>query len=681
MSDATPPPVDPDENDPIFGSNEVDPLKDAEDLDAKGARKNFAKVGSSRPSSLMFTYGPGAIMELPNFTVMATGYDSWDRIYNRAAGTTWGIHAPKLLDAVRVQLRTQVEEIRRFPVLSDAGAFSDEAKRLGIPAVVFPQWLRCTGCDELAPLKHFTYANTNPFRPDQAAFIHENCRGRGGGGKGRKSDTVPARYLLACTRGHLDEFPYVAWVHRGGECKVELPSLKMLENVSGRGSSATIECISCGARRPMNEAQGAQGKTKLPQCRGRHPHRDEFQQGGCEAPNNLLLIGASNLWFPVLQSVIVMPMDTGEERQNLADRLRVVLGERLVKYADDVETLRDVAEGRIDLTGVDDGTLLSAVQLALNPPSTETLEQRKQNWSRNELLVPEWRHLQLPAGSRAAADPSGLVVRQRERHPDLTPGISRVLALDSLRSVSALLGFTRIDELDRIDDEPDRVVGMTTRPPKWVVGAENRGEGIFIQLDEPAVAAWESKVLASKLFRAHEEAHNRNFANRFSETATEVDPATRFLPPRYWLLHTFSHVLLREMAMTSGYGAASIAERIYAWPADDERGWPAAAGVILMTTSSDSDGTLGGLAALSEASKLRTLVRSALKKAMRCSSDPICSHRTPVDPEDFLHGAACHCCAMASETSCERANRFLDRRFLVPLPGDHEKLAFFDEPA
>ena len=30
---------------------------------------------------------------------------------------------------------------------------------------------------------------------------------------------------------------------------------------------------------------------------------------------------------------------------------------------------------------------------------------------------------------------------------------------------------------------------------------------------------------------------------------------------------------------------------------------------------------------------------------------------------------------MASETSCERANRFLDRRFVINLPGSH--LGFF----
>ena len=69
------------------------------------------------------------------------------------------------------------------------------------------------------------------------------------------------------------------------------------------------------------------------------------------------------------------------------------------------------------------------------------------------------------------------------------------------------------------------------------------------------------------------------------------------------------------------------------------------------------------------------VIKAALRRAERCSSDPICATRTPRDPEDFLHGAACHCCAMGSETSCERANRFLDRRFVINLPGS--QLGFF----
>lgn len=191
--------------------------------------------------------------------------------------------------------------------------------------------------------------------------------------------------------------------------------------------------------------------------------------------------------------------------------------------------------------------------------------------------------------------------------------------------------------------------------------------GWYLQLDEEAVAAWETKVEASDLWEAHRAAHERNFNARFSETAKDVDPDARFRPARYWLLHTLSHVLIREMAMYSGYSAASLSERIYAWRAEEGR--PAAAGLLIVTTASDSDGTLGGLVQLSESGNLERVMSRALRRASRCSSDPVCAHRTPKEPEDFLHGAACHTCAMASETSCERANRFLDRRFLVDLPG------------
>lgn len=140
-------------------------------------------------------------------------------------------------------------------------------------------------------------------------------------------------------------------------------------------------------------------------------------------------------------------------------------------------------------------------------------------------------------------------------------------------------------------------------------------------------------------------------------------------------MHTLAHILIREMAMYAGYSAASLSERIYAWAGEGDR--PASAGFLICTTASDSDGTLGGLVHLGDPESLARIMHRSLYRASRCSSDPVCAQRVPKDPEEFLHGAACHCCVMASETSCERANRFLDRRFLVPLPGPWGELAFF----
>lgn len=138
------------------------------------------------------------------------------------------------------------------------------------------------------------------------------------------------------------------------------------------------------------------------------------------------------------------------------------------------------------------------------------------------------------------------------------------------------------------------------------VAPRHRGEGIFLQLNLTDVAEWESVVRGTKLWAAHRDAHRLNYQRRFSQTAQPVDPDTRLPAPRYWLLHTLSHALIREMAMSCGYGAASLAERIYAWPGSPQR--DGAAGLLICTTASDSEGTLGGLVALSEPDRLQGLV-------------------------------------------------------------------------
>lgn len=627
----------------------LDPLGDGERLAEAGAKRNFAKVGSSRPSSLLYTYGPGAIMDLPHFTVMPSCLGDWDRIWARRDGIP-AVHAPRLLEAVRIMLGPQLEELRPFPHQPNLAAFSREGTDLGVPARVFPQWMRCTGCDRLAPISAFDYRNAHPFRSDEAQFLHKPCYGRRGAKKPRKEQpVVTARYLLACADGHLDEFPYSWWVHEGADCTagVDSPVLRMIDHTGGRGASATIVCASCEAKRPMNEAQGEAGRAKLPRCRGRLPHLDGFRAGGCDKEARLMLVGASNLWFPAVLSIVVMPrLDPAEKRRDDADRVKVALGEDLHEFHDQPKVVRALLKkAGIDADQWSEDDLAALTALALAPPESDEHRQlRRENWDPVDLLVPEWRYLQQDPASELHEDKaSGLTLSPRSLHHTMPSTISRVLAVDRLRKVNAVFGFTRIDELDRVNDLTSRLVPIArTDRPTWTVATEDRGEGIFVQLDEALVDGWEDRVEASPLWAAHQQAHHRNFERRFSETAAEVNPDERLRPPRYWLLHTLAHILIREMAMHSGYGAASLSERIYGWT-DSGEARPASAGLLICTTSSDSDGTLGGLVQLSQPELLAPILRSALRHAGRCSSDPVCARRTPHDPEDFLHGAACHC--------------------------------------
>jgi hypothetical protein len=144
-----------------------------------------------------------------------------------------------------------------------------------------------------------------------------------------------------------------------------------------------------------------------------------------------------------------------------------------------------------------------------------------------------------------------------------------------------------------------------------------------------------------------------------------MPPEEGFPIARNMLIHTLSHLLMRQMALECGYSSASLRERLYL-------GTPSApaAGVLISTAASDSEGTLGGLVALGTKEHLGYLLGLALEEADHCSSDPLCSEHLPTTEHAVLHAAACHACLFASETSCETGNRWLDRAVLVNLTDD-----------
>jgi hypothetical protein len=142
----------------------------------------------------------------------------------------------------------------------------------------------------------------------------------------------------------------------------------------------------------------------------------------------------------------------------------------------------------------------------------------------------------------------------------------------------------------------------------------------------------------------------------------------------YVLLHSFAHIFIRELALESGYSAASVRERIYAAGHGEA---PDVAGVLVYTAAPDSHGTLGGLVELGKPENLGRLIQQALERARICASDPLCAEHVPTHDRS-LHGAACHACSFVAETSCEIGNRYLDRSLLVPTLAGSE-LAFFGE--
>ncbi|SVD93579.1 uncharacterized protein METZ01_LOCUS446433, partial [marine metagenome] len=125
------------------------------------------------------------------------------------------------------------------------------------------------------------------------------------------------------------------------------------------------------------------------------------------------------------------------------------------------------------------------------------------------------------------------------------------------------------------------------------------------------------------------------------------------------IVHTLSHLLIREICSVSGYSLGSIRERIYLEMNED--GGVAHAGIFLYTSGPSSDGTLGGLVRQGTPQLMENLIKRALAARDICSNDPVCMDHVPSASE--RNGSACHSCLYLPETSCEMGNLFLDRRW------------------
>ena len=143
--------------------------------------------------------------------------------------------------------------------------------------------------------------------------------------------------------------------------------------------------------------------------------------------------------------------------------------------------------------------------------------------------------------------------------------------------------------------------------------------------------------------------------------------------PRYVLLHTLSHLLIRQLTSQCGYATASIKEKIYSTFVDEEFKM---CGILIYTSATDTDGSLGGLVREGYSDRLQTTFENMLQESSWCSNDPLCVESTSQGFKG-LNYAACHACTLLPETSCESMNCLLDRAAVVGTP-DNIAVAFFE---
>ncbi|WP_033355263.1 DUF1998 domain-containing protein [Kitasatospora aureofaciens] len=584
------------------------------------------RLGEIRRAQLVTTYGVGAMIAVDNESFLVRGIDSWD------------ISEAPFVPEPRLARQLGVSGFR-LPPAPDP----DRAKD-GVRAVRFPEWYSCPNCRALQPFRKFN----SPAGKAECSTCQE--------------DLVPSRFVMACANGHLEDFPYWKWVHRGtqraepGGCGGEL-------TFRADGSTASLRSVlvSCSCRADEVSMEGSFRRQALKElgirCGGRRPWLKEAPAEHCQEPPRTLHRGSSSVWFPIMHSALSIP-PWSEGLTKIAAQLYDKLKD------EDAASIR--AYLRIEKTlehhpaySPDEIVALMERWREEDATAAEPTEEVDGDGPHARLYRDEYRSLSesYPEQDDASdqdfvCEPPGTSIQPLTE----AYGLGQVMLVKRLREVRALQSFTRVDEPSPADTSLRRAP-IALAKHNWLPAIEVSGEGVFVRLDTDRLRAWEQQSGPVARARRIRENHTKLLHERAGSSGKPVPSSSA--TPRYVLLHTLAHVLINEWSLDGGYPAAALRERLYA---DDEM-----AGLLIYTATSDSAGSLGGIVAQGEPARLDATLRAALHRAGWCSNDPLCME-SEASGADSLNLAACHACVLLPETSCENNNILLDRATLVGTP-------------
>lgn len=589
-----------------------------------GNQQRPEHAGNVRQSQLISTFGVGSIVDFVHDTVIIAGVDNWD------AGDNW--EERKLFNN-NLQAITGVEHF----LAPKTAVNTLYTKSQDVESYIFPQKLYCPICKHIIDVRELGNQNKKHscFMPS-ATKPDKTCGGH----------LVASRFAIVCPNGHIEDFPYSWWVHHGKKCEKSTSPHIIMYNFDNRSDidSLIVECEDCKAKRGMALAfskNAFAGENGYP-CSGKHPHLGKDYTSECAEIMIARLRSSSSVYFPATLSALTIPPWSRKavqlieaEYEELADREQY--GEKAVSEY----VKRKILPRAKNLITFSD--LMSAYRLVKEQKSSYKMQ------TEADIFAAEYDVL-----CRGTANDNEYVASKTTVPVGFERIFEAITVIEKLTVINALVGFTRINPWDG-SLSSNQLAPLARTKKNWLPAVKLLGEGIFFKFNQETLDAWERAV-----------------GNRYQDMASELTESflenDRF-SHKYVVLHTFAHLLIRQLSDDCGYSTSSIKEKIYSTYMDDPNR-PNMCGVLVYLATSDSEGSLGGLISIaSDPKRMESVLRNMLHKALWCSADPLCSTSTQQGFHS-LNYAACHDCVLLPETSCEFRNVLLDRISIVGMPGN-----------
>jgi hypothetical protein len=495
-----------------------------------------------RQSQVLTTFGPGAMVDLPDRAVLIEGLQGW-----RFSGGRDEVQEPRLVAKLRDKLSLPSVRLVKPPPFDDRPG----VKTSTIGARIFPTWFLVQEAKPTGPqgqwrrrrLVRWSDLNSVGRFPDDED-------------RSRPKKVVPVRFVCGCPAGHLDDIDWRTFAHRqkGPSCGRRM----WLEERGTTGDIAeTMVGCECGIPpRSLYDALGIESRA-LGTCQGKRPWLGPHTEENCKQPYRLLVRSASNAYFPQIFSVLSLP----EEDPGLTGRLDAVWHILQSATAATLPVFRTIADVAKALEGLSDEQALALIE-------------RRRSASAADVPVKqaEFEVLNVPSGTRGRDDSDSPFFAEflpraawDPKNDPVLSRIERVVLVHRLREVMALVGFTRFepagtDEKGELD--LDGIAPAALSPePEWFPAIENSGEGVFIVVSADAIAAWRDRDGVRR--------RGTQFLAGTTVWIKEHPGSDRkFLGVPYVMLHSLAHMLLTRVALDCGYPAAALREPHLRTPRD-----------------------------------------------------------------------------------------------------------------
>lgn len=652
----------------------------------KAADNKFVKIQTRKAIS---SYGgSGSIIETPFGALMIDRFDEWPFFhFNKQDGKTfidnsYHINDERLLQ--RLSHKDGFEKLEAFVYVPDNVSSSSRADipehiNDTISASFFPKWFYCNSCKRFKHIKdwwrEWELAKPNATKKEFAPPKCGVCYAKRGSKFAPELEQV--RFIMSAPTGDIKEIPWDRWNKaqkavkdedsESGSVLLDYDAL-CCENPDLRYTKSTkfsdlagisVKCMndSCSHKGRIMNLSGLFGLRE----RKYFSEAELLERHDAGKESKVFfkpVIRSSNsVYYPILVSSIFLPTDKGVRNKHI---------EKIQRFKEKGKDAQFIYEA------LEEEYALEQIKKILENDNDNTYIPEL------EYRLYEYNFLVKNTNIDFTDEDENLIFKKEKLETLTNYGFEQLIGLRRIKMTTVQVGYTRQEPLTNDDffSEMDETQVLIEKKftskwkdkTKYLPAIESFGEGVFIALSNDKIETWIAQAEKNNVFKkkinklyTNIESHAyRSVKEKFGMTVNR-EHLIRFL-----LVHTLSHLLIKELEFLCGYPSTSLNERLFV-DKNQMQG-------VLLYTIAGAEGSYGGLVSQAPEARMLRLLKSALRRATDCASDPICYNTDDGQGIGGLNMAACYSCTLIPENACEEFNSFLDRSLLID-----EEYGFFKE--